>query len=1633
VGAVGELYLSGYQLSSGYLNNPEKNAEAFFDNPFSDEAGYEHMYATGDFFRLLPDGTLGIIGRRDGQVKVRGNRVELTEVEACIRSMPGISDVTVQAIAAEDGTKELCAYVVLDQSSPSESVSAESILSYVAERKPDYMVPAFVMTIDSIPLNVNGKVDRRALPKPDVSSLRKEYAAPRNDTERILCEAFSFALGIETIGIDDDFIRLGGDSLKAIKAVSVCRSSGTEVRVSDILSKRSPRTIASSLSSGMAECIYSLESGCPLTGGALDIYLDVESGRSDSVYIIDCSYLIPEGTSGDAAREALLSLLYIHPILRSRIVMKDGEPWFSVDAEPEITASDSPADDIRRPFVLSEELSRFHIISGKSIQAAFHHTVSDGLTVGIIGRTLQSIFAGHTPERDIGFLRDASLHSSSDTAAAEGFFRDMLSDVDGDLVPIPDPDGRFGMGSIRLSGSIDSISVAARSMGSTPANFLATAFGYALSRFTGSSTAVFSHIVNGRDLTSSEDSAGMFVRTLPVAIDCRDRPVSEFVSESSERILGTIENQLCPFHRIASDLGIGFGIVFNHLTGIEQHGDAVRGDMGEGDIIGDLTFNLIRSGDSYILSYSHSSKYSEATVGRMASAFDRIVSGLISCDRLTDIRYTSDDDISILDSINDTSAPLQYHDILEAFRHQVTQSPEAVLLTYLDRSYTYADVDRISDSIAAALSSRGVSPGDSIAIMVPRSEWYLLCAIGILKTGAAYMPIDTSYPDERVAFMFSDSSSKAVLVTDGTAARAISLASSISTPMEVMRCDRLPDSEFDPAPVSPGDTAVILYTSGTTGTPKGTLITRLAVENFSEWMSSRFSLSSEDVIGQHASFGFDAHLVSMFPPFIAGSSMDIISEDAHLDVDALSERIRKRGITCMFLSTQLGKMLLADHPDVPLRKLHLGGEALGDIEFDGSTEVIDGYGPTENTACSMAVSASQRSTPSSVGCPNSNVRAYILDTEHRRVPVGAVGELYLSGYQLSSGYLNNPEKNAEAFFDNPFSDEPGYERMYATGDFFRLLPDGTMGIIGRRDGQVKIRGNRVELTEVESCIRSMPGISDVTVQALVAENGAKELCAYIVPDATVSVGKSVEDIQSYVAARKPDYMVPAFVVTIDSIPLNVNGKVDRRALPKPDLSSLRKEYVAPRTDAERILCQVFSEALRIDRIGIDDDFVRLGGDSLKATKVASVFNTLSEYHILARDILRRRTVRDISSDMRVITTEGTEYSFESGHPPTMSQQDVIEYMAESGLSLNISAALSFGDMLDAQTLVPIIKALIATTPDLRMHVVKRDGAPHILYDADVEITVDACDPEEFGKGFVRQFTPYGPSLSRFAVIEYEGQCHLFVDICHLAFDGRSIAPLIGRIMMVLTGNMPPMDDGLLRQAAHDRGYMASQIYHDRVLGLFHLLEGSDDIYEDSEPSESDNGLELRQLALTSEGMARIMAALDTGPSDIFYCAFSYAMSRVYGKDKLFYIIEDGRGDVDVSESVGVFMRLHPIRIRKRTDDILDYVRDSVPQIDETMSYSDIPLTDVRKLRHMWPDVVIQFNNYLSGFQENLPEVSARPLMPLSRSPFRIHINVNPVGEGFVARITYSEMQSGEPVRRLMDEFDTFLSDLSERL
>jgi amino acid adenylation domain-containing protein len=906
--------------------------------------------------------------------------------------------------------------------------------------------------------------------------------------------------------------------------------------------------------------------------------------------------------------------------------------------------------------------------------------------------------------------------------------------------------------------------------------------------------------------------------------------------------------------------------------------------------------------------------------------------------------------------------------------------------------------------------------------MVPRSEWYLLCALGILKTGAAYVPIDTSYPDERISFMISDSSSKAVLATPETAERI-----SVLCPCHVIDCTSCSSATFPILPVSHSDTAIVLYTSGSTGNPKGAAITRRAIDNVAEWYVSYTGMDSSDVYSMYTAYTFDMHVLALFPALICGARLDIVPEDIRLDMHALNDHFVRVHATHTFMTTHLGRMFadLDMHSD--LRFLLFIGEKLGEYTAPDWIGACESYGPTESLALVSAISVNERTDPSSVGRLLPNVRAYILDQEHRRVPVGAVGELYLSGYQLSTGYLNNPEKNAEAFFDNPFSEEPGYERMYATGDFFRLLPDGTLGIIGRRDGQVKIRGNRVELTEVEVCIRSMPGIEDVTVQPITWENGSKELCAYVVADSSSSV--SAESVQSYVAERKPDYMVPDFVITIGFIPLNVNGKVDRRRLPKPDMIISEHGYVEPIGDGERLLCEALERALGLERVGVKDDFLRLGGDSLKAIMVAAYFNSRSDLHIAARDVLRRRNVIDILANSDLAVGERISYNQKDGHRPTRGQGDMARYIIENRWTFNLPMAVPLSIGVSAEHLAAAFRELVRVTPSLRMRLVERDGEPWVLYDGEPEIRVVREDPMVFKDTFVTPFDIYGKDLMRVAFVEWGGECWLLINFCHLVIDGPSFAPFIERFKTILAGGEVPMDEGILRQAEFDHAYLRAPRYPRRVKEYVDMLRDSDDYLPDRPGGPDDPGTYQCLVSMDVRKATSVSAELGCGIADLLYCAFAHALKAVFGREKLFYVIEGGRDEIDVSGAIGMFSRLHPIWVCADSEDPYDFTREALKRIDAIMEYSDVTLLSLWKERHIWPDIVMHLNNFqgMGGYGKGIE------MGRLTRSPFRIHMLFAQTDTVIALRATYSEDQSIETVKGLSDEVNSFLLKLADEV
>ncbi|MER2014143.1 MAG: non-ribosomal peptide synthetase, partial [Methanobrevibacter sp.] len=544
------------------------------------------------------------------------------------------------------------------------------------------------------------------------------------------------------------------------------------------------------------------------------------------------------------------------------------------------------------------------------------------------------------------------------------------------------------------------------------------------------------------------------------------------------------------------------------------------------------------------------------------------------------------------------------------------------------------------DKIAKSLIKNGMKSNDHIAFLVPRSELYMFNMLGILSIGGVYVPLDDTLPDERLKFILKDSNCKVIIVSDETNNRLSNLEYD-GTILNVSNIMNEDIGSLSYLPVVYSDLASILYTSGTTGVSKGVKITRKAILNVAAYYTDNYNLSDDDVYGLYPSIGFDAGCESLFKVIYAGASLSIVPNEIRFDMTKLNKFFINQNVTHTIITTQVGKLFMEIVSDTSLKYLFVGGEKLGDIASPEDYILVDEYGPTETNNFITSIDNSNKIHFSSVGHLNYNSKAYVLDSEGRRVPIGAIGELYLSGHQVSDGYIGHEKETKNTFIKNPFEDDSDYEVLYRTGDMVRILPDGSLGIVGRHDNQVKIRGNRVELSEVESVIREIKYIDDVTVQTIKHDSN-NELVAYIVLNNKTD--KNEENIktaiQEYVSKIKPNYMVPSHVIKLDEIPLTVNGKVNRRALPEVDFNSLSVEYIAPTNETEKVIVNAFEKVFN-QTIGIYDDFIRLGGDSLTAIKLTSIL-AKQDINIDARELFKAETPHNIAE---IIDGIDKEYGF----------------------------------------------------------------------------------------------------------------------------------------------------------------------------------------------------------------------------------------------------------------------------------------------------------------------------------------------------------------------------------------------------
>ena len=1230
VGAAGELLLAGRQVGVGYLGRPDKTAEVFVDNPFCDDPAYLPMYRTGDIVRFWADGDIQFIGRKDMQVKIRGFRIELKEVESVIREFPGIADATVQAFDEEGAGngKFLAAYIVGDA-----PVDIEALNAFILERKPPYMVPAVTMQIDAIPLNVNQKVDRKALPKPEQPKRKAAdtaEAAPFNVLEQELADLIKESVHIDGFSLTEPLAYSGLTSLSALRlATELYKKYGISMDMRTFAKTATLQSIENdvlaTLLAGKLPAGQQAGSGeagpVPMTFQQKGLYFECMKAPTETVYNLPMCWTLPVNLDPEKVRDSFLKVVKCHPVLMSHFEMDGGEvKLVPCPDEPSIDFRTLPEKDLAA--FKADFLQPFNLMEGPLFRAAivrtgkglflftdFHHLVFDGRSLDVFMSEFCAAMDGVDPAPETYSYFDYAVdqktsEDSPEFAGAEAFFREQMAGCESASAILPDREKGEAVGkAVSLKQPLDTdVTKRCLDLGISPASYCLAAAYMALSAFCGSKKVYMCTVSNGRSDLRTSDSVGMFVNTLALAGDTGVSDVAEFLRTTDKNFSEARSHEYYPFARVSSDFGFQPQVMLAYQVGLLDAYKVGGKELACEDLAGDTPMFPVSifvhgvEGPEYLLFQYDESLYSPELMQSFADTMTHFIRQMLTDGPTSALALTDKKQDALLDGFNKWTLPVDgKQTIVSLFRSQAAATPKAPAVRFKDKVLTYKELDAVTDRLAAHIASLGLGREDVVSVLIGRSERMAVASLGALKAGCAYQPLDPSYPQERLNFMIGDASAK-LLIAD---AEYRSLITEYDGPvLDTADIDALPKGSVPEGPL-PENLFILLYTSGSTGVPKGCMLEHRNLVNFCAWYRNYYDLKPDSCVAAYASYGFDACMMDMYPALTTDACVCIIPEETRHDMSDLDRFITDNKVTHSFMTTQVAVMFAKNYPGNPsLKHLSAGGEKLVSID-PPSYAFHNGYGPTECTIFSTIFDVVKKESNIPIGHPLDNLRLYVTDpASGRRLPAGAVGELWISGPQVSRGYLNRPEKTAETFISNPFEKEFPYDRVYRTGDIVRYRMDGNIEFVGRNDGQVKIRGFRVETKEVEAVIREFPGVQDVTVQPFDNPSGGKFIAAYIVCEGELDT----KALSEFILQRKPPYMVPAAFAKLDSIPLNVNQKVDRKALPAPVMSS-NGTYVEPEGPTEKALCEIFGEILGMDQVGATDSFFDLGGSSLMVTSV----------------------------------------------------------------------------------------------------------------------------------------------------------------------------------------------------------------------------------------------------------------------------------------------------------------------------------------------------------------------------------------------------------------------------------------------
>ncbi|PZD92997.1 hypothetical protein DNH61_25415 [Paenibacillus sambharensis] len=1272
-GVPGELCVSGSGLARGYWNKPDLTDEKFTVNPY--EPG-ERMYRTGDLAVWMPDGNIQYLGRIDQQVKIRGHRIEIGEIETQLMQLAAVRDCVVVPLKDDNDQAYLCAYFVPQQEDMADTKQLRKQLEGLL---PDYMVPAVFMELERIPVNVNGKIDRKALPKPAVPMV-SGYEAPSGELENHLAGLWGRVLGLPRVGRQDHFFEMGGHSLKAVMLVTEMQQSiDVPVQIRDIFACPTVRELAELLEerrrghvapAGGPEGIPAagVRPYYPLSSAQRRLYVLSQMEGVGTSYHLPGALLLEGSLSREKLEQTVERMLDRHEALRTRFIMADGEPVQQImppspfrlpvhELHPPAEHGEGEGlaryiqsymeTQFVRPFELDHApLMRMELLKLGADRHVLlydmHHLITDGTSTALFVRDFIELYNEETLAPLELHYKDYAVWQHERLAAGE-------SEEDGkywlntfaDGIPVLQLPADYTRPAVRrFAGNrtvftVDPAAAArleqlAADTGSTLYMVLLAAYHLLLAGHSGQRDIVIGTPVSGRTHADMHRMLGMFVNTLPLRTVSRpDQTVRELLLGIRELVLQSLEHQDYPFeelvHRLAPERDTGRNPLFDtmfalqnmdeeemKLSGLHVTPLAVQADMAKYDLT--LIGSQHGGGLSFELEYS-TDLFHPATIERWAAHYQELLH-LIAREAdtaLADVSCLPEQEKELLlHAFNRTELLVEDKLLHELFEEQAARTPDHPALADSSRRLTFGELNDRANRLARLLRSEGAAPGQIVGVSTDRSVDVVTAMLAILKAGAAYLPLDPSYPAERLRYFAEDSGVRLIVTNHDAAAGLLPADGGRVIDMRDQALLEQYEGANLPRTAQSGDLAYVIYTSGSTGLPKGVMIEHRSIAATLQWRQTVYRFDGRDTALAIYPYAFDGFIIGCLSPLFGGAAVVMLDEREARDPAGIRDKVVSEQATHLMCIPSLYAGILGCSEPGQLKTLRiaaLGGERLTAAVVQAhwhhcpETVLVNEYGPTENSVTSTHLVLAGGESDITIGGPNGNMQAFILDERQRLLPIGVPGELCVSGAGLARGYLNRPELTAEKFVDHPYRKG---ERLYRTGDLARFRPDGRIEYLGRIDHQVKIRGYRIELGEIEEALLACPGVREAVVIDRTGEDGAAYLCAYVVAQQEWNGPLQTGELQASLSGKLPHYMIPTRFMQLDSIPLAPSGKADRQALPEPAAETgSGRRFAAPQGEAEQLLAGIWQEVLGISRIGREDSFFQLGGDSIKAIQVSS--------------------------------------------------------------------------------------------------------------------------------------------------------------------------------------------------------------------------------------------------------------------------------------------------------------------------------------------------------------------------------------------------------------------------------------------